>query len=88
MRLTDEQKAKMKAGALRARAEGKKPRKRARPTLAIIRAFCRECLGGNRWDCLVESCPLYPCHPYHGVPVPKSKRDMHDPTGLGGSASP
>ena len=49
--------------------------RRARPTRAMIRAMCSDCLNlkGNRasgFDCGIPSCPLWPAMPWQGKDMP------------------
>lgn len=56
-----------------------RPTHRARPTRAMVRAKCAECLNlaGNRcggFDCDVLDCPIYPAMPWRGKRMPLKLR--------------
>ena len=65
----------VKDGAVRARTRRPNP---ARPTRLLIRAKCRDCLGGYRYDCQCPDCPLYKAMPYLGIAMPASLMDSVD----------
>lgn len=51
----------------------------ARPTRAMLRAKCAECLclkdnGCRGFDCEVSDCALYPAMPWRGRPMPERLR--------------
>ena len=76
------QKAKMRMGRI-AKAQTSKDGKvkaRPRPTRAMIRAKCADCLnlkgnGCRGFDCSVRACPLYLAMPWLGKDLPAHMKD-------------
>lgn len=60
-------------------AKAGQPHQRAvRPTRAIVRAKCIDCLGGYSYDCKSPDCPLFSVHPFRGRSIPETYRDLFD----------